>query len=251
VLSSAPPRKAFAWTLEHGKESFMNRMLLAAALSAICVAVNFTPLAAQSLISSKPLELDNNGKAVAAGTTRVAVINLGYVFNKYERAATLKEELQTEVRKLQDDAKRTAESINVLQQAMAKGDFKNGTKESYEEKLINARRRLEDLQRTAQIKIGKQQQNQLMLLWADVRDAVKIYSAKQKIDLVFSYGDPLDKAQTDTFQNIDRKMRSVDAGGSTPFFMNPGVDISEAVTELLNRRYREEKEKTEEDPQDR
>ena len=180
-----------------------------------------------------------------AGTTRVAVINLGYVLNKYDRASAIKEEMQAELSKMREEAKKQMENITLWQGALQKNEFKDGTKEQYEEKLINARRRFEDLNRLAQTKLGKAQQTQLVTLWSDVHDAVKTYSAAQGIDLVMAYGEPIDKKDVMTFLNIERKMRGADQGGSVvPFFVGPGVDISEAVVDLLNRRYREETEKT-------
>ena len=230
----------------------MNRMLLVAVVSAICVALIRSPASAQTSVkvasarSAKPLEIAPVDKPAATGTTRVAVINLGFVLTKYERANVLKEELQTEVKKLQEEAKKHMENINIWQAALQKNEFKIGTKEQYEEKLIAARRRLEDLNRTASTKFGKASQAQLVTLWSDVHEAVKAYAARHNIELVMAYGEPVQKDNLGAFQNLTRKISAADGGAALPFFMTPGVDISEAVTDLLNRRYREAKEKTDE-----
>jgi Skp family chaperone for outer membrane proteins len=227
----------------------MNRTLLAA----IVLATWGSAAIAQSSVAQKPLKFASAkplnavplDKPAAAGTTRVAVINLAYVLSKYERASFLKEELQAEAKKAQEEAKRLMEQCNLLQQTLQKGDFKNNTKEQFEEKLINTRRRLEDLNRTASAKLGKATQAQLVILWKDVQEAVKTYSARHGIELVMTYADAPSPNDAASFQNLTRKLGATDNGGSTPIFMAPGVDISEAVTDLLNERFREAREKEE------
>ncbi len=220
----------------------MNRILLAGAISVICVPLAMAQPTAFRAADIKKAQQNAPAVKPAAGTTRVAVINLGYVLNKYERAAVLKEEMQAEVKKMAEEAKKLAESASLWQMALQKNEFKDGTKEQYEEKLITARRRLEDLNRIAGTKFGKAQQSHVLTLWNDVHEAVKAYSSEHGIELVMAYGDPLQKDATSTYQNLSRKLQSADMGGTTPFFMAPGVDISEAVTEFLNKRYRDERE---------
>jgi len=183
----------------------------------------------------------NAPKPIPKGTTRVAVINLGAVLAKYDKATDFKAEMARSVKELQDEAKKLQIDLAFWQNALQKNELKFGTKEEYEEKLINGRRRLEDLGRMANLTVGKQQQAHLQTLWADMQDAVKEYCVGSKIDLVFAYGDPKDNAGA--FPNIDRKLRAADSGGAVPFFMNDGVDISEAVVELLNKKYRDAKAK--------
>lgn len=215
----------------------MNHMLFAAIVSAIC-----GPLASvQSTATRVDIKSPQNAPATknAPGTARVAVINLGYVLNKYERATALKEEMQAEVKKMGEEVKRLQELVNVCQSALQKNEFKNGTKEEYEEKLIAGRRRLEDLNRQAKTKFGKASQVHLSTLWNDIHEAVKEYSSQHEIGLVMAYGEPLQKDDVSLFQSMQRKVGAIDSGGSNPFFVGPGVDISEAVTEFLNKRYRD------------
>jgi Skp family chaperone for outer membrane proteins len=217
----------------------MNKMLLVAVMSAIWAGLCTSPVTAQDQTEKPACE-----KAPALGTTRVAVINLAYIFGKYERAALLKEENGAQLKKAQEEAKRLMEQINGLQTSLQKGEFTNGTKEQYEEKLIEARRRFEDLNRKATTQFGKMQQAQLVSLWADIRAGVKSYTDRHGIELVIAYGEPIQDDSLNTFPNVDRKMRSVDQGGSAPFLMAPGVDISEAVTEHMNKTFRAGRTKT-------
>jgi Skp family chaperone for outer membrane proteins len=203
----------------------MNRMFLA--LIVLCFTLGLVQASDQK----------NAPKSAPKGTTRVAVINLGAVLAKYEKANDFKAEMARNLKELQGEAKSLQADLAKWQAALQKNEFRGGTKEQYEEKVINGRRRLEDLSRTASLTVGKTQQAHLETLWNDMQEAVKEYCAENKIDLVFAYGDPKDNAGA--FPNIDRKLRAADGGGAVPFFMNAGVDISEAVVELLNKKYRD------------
>lgn len=217
----------------------MQRILFAAVVSAIWGICGAGLALAQR--TSTPVQ---NEKNEPTGTTRVAVINFVYIFQKYERASLLKAENTSEMKRNQDEGKRLMEQINGLQTALQRGDFKGATKEEVEEKLIDSRRRFEDLNRKVTVQFGKIQQAQLVSLFTDIRAEVKSYMQEHGIDLVVSTGDPIQADALLAFPNVDRKMRMMDQGGLTAFLVGPGVDISEAVTERLNRRFRADKSKT-------
>ena len=201
----------------------MNRMFLAAALL-----IAFR-------ISASAQTKDN---PPSTGTTRVAVINLGLVFNQYERATALKKEMEDTLTPLKEEAKTLAQNLGLWQANMQKLEVEDPKRKPYEEKIIKARRHLEDMQRSAQFRLGKVQETNLLVLWKDIHQAVKDYSAKHGIELVMAYGDPIDKELVVTFPQINRKMQAADQGGSVPFFVSPRADISQAVADVLNKRYR-------------
>jgi Skp family chaperone for outer membrane proteins len=179
------------------------------------------------------------------GTTRVAVINLGLVFNKYDRAAALKKELDNKLVPLKEEAKTLTQNLTAWQVSIQKLDLGDPKRKSLEEKMIQARRQMEDMQRTAQFRIGKLNEDNLITIWKDIHQAVKDYSAKHNIELVMAYGDPVEKELAVTFPHISRKMQTADQGGSIPFFVSPRADISQAVADLLNKKYRDNQAKTE------
>lgn len=224
----------------------MNRTFILAAVALTICATSAFSQSARSTVSTAD---KSNGPKV--GTTKVAVFNIGVVLNKYQRASIAKEQLSKEVKRLQAEAKELNESIAKWQTALQSGEVPASKKELYEEKIINARRQLEDLNREARTTIGKKQEATLVELWKDVRQAVKVYAAEHGLDLVIVYGDVSDPLQQDVFPNVTRKMSALDQGGAMPFFMAPGVDVSEGLVELLNRRYREKRAEPaeQEDPQ--
>jgi Skp family chaperone for outer membrane proteins len=225
----------------------MNRMFIALIAVLVTCTVSSSAAFAQTNIVASVLAsvaktaADRTNAPKAPGATKVAVFNIGVVFSKYEKALAIKENMAKDMKMLQDEAKQLAQNLNVWQKALQGKDLAPGKKEQYEEKIIIARRRMEDLERQARAKIGKSGDNNLNVLWKDVREAVKTYATEHGIQLVISYGDPIDTGLIDVLPNITRKMQAMDQGGGVPFFMAPGVDISEGIVELLNRQYREKK----------
>ena len=208
-------------------------------------------LAVCGFFAASPVFAQPDAASGAAGTTKVAVVNIGYLFSKYERASACKKEVENSLVELKAEAKRLTESLNAWQAILQKGDLSAAKKELYEEKMINARRRLEDMNRTAGQTLGKSSENNLIVLWKDVRAAVKEYATKNGIELVIAHGDPIDRELLDLFPNINRKMQAMDHGGSLPLFFTPGVDISAGVVELLNRQYRERSNEEPAEPEDK
>jgi Skp family chaperone for outer membrane proteins len=216
----------------------MNRMFLALIAVGLCVTSAF---AQARPVAATDADRTNAPKPPAVGTTKVAVFNLALVFNKYERAAAIKQEVAHDMKEIQDEAKELQRNLTAWQNALQKGGLSDAKKEAYEEKLINARRRLEDLGREARAKVGKSQENNLIQLWKDIREATNAYAKEHGLQLVIAYGDPKEIEQIDLFPNISRKMQTLDQGGAMPFFVAPGVDISDALIQRLNRQYREKK----------
>ena len=224
----------------------MNRMFCALLVLALsCTAVSAQPAKATAALADK-----TNVKAGAVGTTKVAVFNIGVVFTKYQRALDIKEETATDIKRFQAEAKELVENIKAWDIARQNRDLSQKKKDLYEERIINAKRQLEDLDRQARTQVGKSQEAKITMLWKDVRAAVKTYAADHDLQLVISYGDPMQAEQLDLFPNINRKMQSMDQGAGVPFFVGPGVDISDALVEMLNRQYRDKKgDQSEDDPQ--
>ena len=224
----------------------MNRMFSALVVLALsCTAVTAQPAKPTSASADR-----TNVMASNVGTTKVAVFNIGVVFTKYQRAIDMKEEAAADIKRFQGEAKELIENIKAWETARQNRDLSQKKKDLYEEKIINAKRQLEDLDRQARSQVGKAQEAKLGHLWRDVRAAVKTYAADHDLQLVIAYGDPLQAELVDQFPNINRKMQSMDQGAGIPFFVGSNVDISDALVEMLNRQYRDKKsEPSEDDPQ--
>lgn len=176
------------------------------------------------------------------GTVRVAVVNVGYVFNNWKKAQAFKSELEDAARPYNAKAKALQDDIARWEAVIKSGNVEEGGKDDYEKKITRSKRELEDLAAGMRKDLGKKSENNLVALWKEAQTAVSDHADRNGIELVFGFGDPLDKSLMDLFPNVNRKMNAMDGGAAVPMFVKGRADISVAVTEMLNKRFRGEKE---------
>src|SRR5438067_1089048 len=81
------------------------------------------------------------------GTTRIAVVNIGLVFNKYERAKAFKKELEDLIRPYQAKGKALRDELDASEKELATPGLDPAKKERLEAAVLRNKRQLEDLQR--------------------------------------------------------------------------------------------------------
>lgn len=172
--------------------------------------------------------------AQAQPGTKVAVVNIGYVFNNYKRAQAFKAQLERDFEPFKAKAKKLTDEMKQWEDDIrAAKDPK--VVENRQENIKRNKRELEDLSVNMQRMLGKTQEENLVTLWKEVNMGISKVSEAYGFQIVLGYGDPLDKALMDLFPNINRKMQAMDAGGAVPLYVHGSVDLSEAVTGTLNR----------------
>jgi Skp family chaperone for outer membrane proteins len=187
----------------------------------------------------EPAQKGVNSPAPQFGTTRIAVVNIGKVFNEYSRAIEFKADLEKTLRPFKDKADRINKKIASWEAAVKNEDFHASSKEEYQEKIINGKRELEDMGQKIQKDLGARQEQNLVTLWKEVTTGINSVAANQKIDVVFGYGDVVDKDLLDLFPNVNRKMQAMDLGSTVPLYANRRCDISGEVVRLLNQQARD------------
>jgi Skp family chaperone for outer membrane proteins len=174
------------------------------------------------------------GVPAASGGTRIAVVNVGTVFTKYAKAVTFKTELQQIIKPYKDKADGWRKEMISYQEMIQKSDFGKYKKEDLEKAILDRKRALEDMDRDVRNLVGKKQEDQLVQLWKEVNNGIKLYAKTRGFQIVFGYGDPIDEKEWDTFPNINRKMQGMDLGGVCPLYIADGLDISADVVTSLN-----------------
>jgi Skp family chaperone for outer membrane proteins len=200
----------------------VNRMSLVATLAAVALACCCGRLQAQAQMPT---------------STRVAIVNVGLVLSKYEKAMAFKAEMETLLKPFREQDKKYRDAIKAFQDALQKPDLKAEDKLKYQQAIVDYKRVLEDLERATEAKVGTRQRDQIVTLFQDVSNAVKAYAQANGIHLVLAYGDQVEGDRF-SFQNINRIMTGMDLGSTNPFFFVPGVDISSAIADALNQGHR-------------
>lgn len=181
--------------------------------------------------------LISGGAAQAqTGGTKVAVVNVGEVFMKYEKATAYKAQLEKIIGPRKAEAEKLKNEVKAWQDAMKSPMFNPKDKDRYEAAILANIRKLEDMQRQVQGEIGKLQETQIVTLYKDLNAAIDAYSKANGYNLVLGYGDIL--GDQFTVDNIDRKMKGMDLGSTTPLFFSPTANITQPVIDTLNAHFR-------------
>ena len=167
--------------------------------------------------------------------TKIAVINIGHVFNHYVRAKAFKEELEKAFEPFKAKAKKLSDEMKTWEDEIRKGGLQPNVVETKQAGIKRNKRELEDLGIDMQNQLGKRQEENLKTLWKEVNMGIEKVSQAYGFQIVLGYGDPLEKGMMDLFPNINRKMQAMDAGSAVPLYVHGSVDLSHAVTETLNR----------------
>jgi Skp family chaperone for outer membrane proteins len=178
--------------------------------------------------------LSLTGQASAQGT-RVAVVNIGTVFTKYDKAKAFKTEMEATLKPFKDEAEKIKKNVLAYQDAL-KNAKEPKDRDQYENALRILKRQLEDLDLEARKKIGTRQEQHLIQLYKEVATHIQAVANANGIHLVLGFGEPPD-GDLYTFANINRKLTAMDMGAVAPLFHNPTLDISEVVVQSLNRSY--------------
>jgi hypothetical protein len=101
--------------------------------------------------------------------------------------------------------------------------------------MKDLQRHLEDNKNDAQKTLVKKQEEQLRILYMDVRNVVDRYAQAHGFDMVLHYNDAVEQQDYWSAQNIARKMQ---AGALVPMYFAAGLDISGNIIATLNAPYK-------------
>lgn len=167
----------------------------------------------------------------AAPTTKVALMNLTYVVNNYEKFKGYKEEIKQAVKPFQDNDEKFKAEAKALTDEAAKTGVTNERREQIENKLKDLQRKVEDNKNEAQKVVGKKQEQQLITLYSDVHTVCKRVAEARGYDMILHFNDATEQKEYWSAQNIARKMQ---AGALMPIYHNPALDVSNDVLATLN-----------------
>ncbi len=201
----------------------MKRTMLALGLAALAMACFSSHFQAQT--------------TTPPAATRVAIVNVGLVFSKYEKAKLYKAEMEAMLQPFRLEGEKLKKEMLDWAEAMKHPKFDLKERDRYEQGILANKRKLEDLDREARKLVGKKQEDQIVTLYKDVANTVQAYAQANGIHLVLAHGEQIE-GDLYAFPNINRKMQGMDLGSTSPMFFVGGVDISQAIADTLNAPYR-------------
>jgi Skp family chaperone for outer membrane proteins len=172
---------------------------------------------------------------VPTATTKVALINIAYVIKNYDKFKAFNEEMKVAVKPFQDrDVKLKGDGEKLAKEAQ---DVKTTAerREHIERQLKDLQRGVEDNKTEAQKTVGKKQEEQLRILYMDIRSVVERYAGAHGFDMVLHFNDAL---TTQDYWNPRNIARKIQADGLMPMYYASSLDISNHIVATLNASYK-------------
>lgn len=171
-------------------------------------------------------------RPAAQPTTKVGLLNITYVIKHYNKYKTYSEDLKATVAKYQAKDTEWKTKGEKLAKDRAAPNATDAQKDAIDRELKNLERMIEDNKNEAQKAIVKKQDEQIKILYGDVRDVVAKYAQSNGFEMVLHYHEPLTNEEYYSAANYARKMQ---IGALMPIYYAGGLEISPQVLEALNK----------------
>jgi len=174
--------------------------------------------------------------------TPIALFNLNYVIQKYDKYRDVQEEIkgiaepyQRRETSLRRQGEKLKAELEQLQKDVNPGDPHPQKiaqkKEELEHKAKMLQREIEDNQMEAKLKISKRTEAAMKDMYVDVYDAASRYAKEHDFEILLHYNDATNAQDYFGAPNIARKLST---GALVPLTTKPGVDVTKGLIELLN-----------------
>lgn len=168
--------------------------------------------------------------------TRIAVVNLVQVLKKYSKFQACDAELKQQISKAKAELdpyeKQIKEKQAKAQLPDASAADREALKRDIERLTLQYREKVEDADKAFMKRSGEL----AVQIYHEVEDAVDVFAKSNAIELVLMYNDAL-KSQRDEFYSppyVQQRLKMPNA--FMPMYVDPRMDITEAITQMLNRR---------------
>jgi Skp family chaperone for outer membrane proteins len=173
--------------------------------------------------------------AVAEPKTKVALINLTYVIKNYKKFTTFQDEIKSSVSPFQVNDTKYKQEGEKLAKELQQPTTKDERREQIEKRIVVLKRLIDDNKVEANKTLTKKQEEQLKILYMDVRQVVERVAQSRGFEMVLHFNDAVEPRDYWNPQNIARKMQ---AGALMPMYYTGALDISNDVVQTLNSSYK-------------
>jgi Skp family chaperone for outer membrane proteins len=165
--------------------------------------------------------------------TRIALVDVLAVLRNYDKMKNARANLKREIENTDATLKAKKQAILDRQtQIQAQAQTLNqDQKNQLTHELRTMERDLEDQAADAKQRIQKEEIDIMAQVYREVQDTVKAYAINAELDVVLQYGD-LSPAEATNPAAIAQRSR---IPGCMPLFINTGMDITAAITNIMNR----------------
>ena len=168
--------------------------------------------------------------------TRIAVVNLVQVLKDYKKFQSSEAELKGMIEQIKKELEPLRAEILRLQSTGQAPGTTAADRDRIEREL---KQKTLDFQNKEEEKgkvVSKRQGELAVQIYHEVEDAVDLFARSNAIELVLMYNDAKKSVPAEFYNaaNVQRKM--VIAGPFMPIYIDPRMDITDAIIQMLNRR---------------
>ena len=174
--------------------------------------------------------------SAAAPKTKIALCNLSSVIKGYKKYQNFQAEIKGDITKFQEKDADIRKQIEACTKAIQNPATPADKKGEYEKWMTQYKHQLEDLNGEAKNALGKKSDDQMVILYKEVREVTQRYASAQGIELVLHYNDADEVTQKADFMSPANVARKMQAGACMPLYITPGMDITAALVQNLNLR---------------
>jgi Skp family chaperone for outer membrane proteins len=168
--------------------------------------------------------------------TRIAVVNLVQVLKKYSKFQSCDAELKQQITKAKEGLDPLEKQIRALQAKAQLPETPAADRETIKRDLerltLQYREKAEDADKAFMKRSGEL----AVQIYKEVEDTVETFARHNAIELVLMYNDAL-KSQPAEFYSapyVQQRLKMPNA--VMPLYVDPRMDITEAIAQMLNRR---------------
>jgi Skp family chaperone for outer membrane proteins len=200
----------------------------------VMLAVGLAAVTATYAVSRLAFAQGQPGPAPAA--TRIGVVNIEALLQSYKKAQVYNADLEKGLKPLRTQAEALKQKLLQRQSELKVANLDAGTRKQYEEANAKDMKKLDDLERQAQILRNNKAEKELLPIYKEIIEAVKLHARTNAIQVVLTYSeDP--KIDPFSRTSIVRRVNGLETGCVAPLYVDPAVDITGALTDTLNKRY--------------
>lgn len=182
----------------------------------------------------QPVRATTTAPAAPAAKSKIAILNFKYVITNYQRFKTFQDENKKSYQKYEDQLRPLTTKMEGFRKQIQDPAVDQATKEKISKEAKHTQQQIQNITDEARETLGKQESEQLVLIYREVGEAVSKYAQANDIELVMHFVDGVNEVEMNSPQNMHQKMGQ---RALIPLYWGQGVDISYPVLQNLNARF--------------